>query len=712
MDVLTHDDVYFGKIRDDRKSVLVEYRDNMMVYLKQCFPNTSEDALQRKLKSVIAEKIDVPIIDYIDSPEKGMFKLQSTDVLSYLNHTKDDIRSPSGATFIKPEISQSVFAGYIIGEQKSRGVFKNREVLADAEGDDAAASLFHRTQLNIKIGINAISGVMLANVAYRSSIHYNAITGAARFGTMTGYAFAERCVASNFYFASVDLAINWIVNLMRVYPSDKHIQSILDRYKLKPATNELVKQVYCDAVNAYSKFVDTSALTKLISSLSSNQLSFVFYSHSLSRIIWENPSMRHVVDDMVDINNVPEYNGDIGTTAELSDNTVFIFACTLLSEKMIMPGGGGIPLDKIDTDHPVLCKQLIALYFAIEGKLNRLTPLINTFLNIAVLPSNTIGHKNMMRKTTVLSDTDSIILTLIQWTEWYTGSTDISSKSKAMSGFIIMILSKCFAHMFTILLVRMGVPDEHMRRLSMKNEFTFTSLLRTTIAKHYASLITMREGQIMDPPRLELKGRNFVSSTLCKETLTGIKELILYVLHAPIDKYQLSFKSLITKAIEFEQKIVISVDRGETTYLETAPIKPRQEYKTPLSASFLYSLLWDIVFKGIYDPLILPQKCRVVPITELTIKNYEGKVPEVLHRGFSTFFNKFPAKKISRMFIPLELPIPPEIATLLDKEKVITFNCYALQLVMKSFNITTTKTFSYNYPQLASSVRATLTQMR
>lgn len=708
MNVLTYDDAYFDNIRMDRSTLLDEYHTNMLIYLKQCFPDVTHSVLQDNLESIMSSAIDIPTVDYIDSPSRGNFKLKSDHLVRYLNHTRQDIRSPSGATFVQPDVRESIFIPYIITNQKARKLVKKEEVLAEARGDDAMARHHHREQLNIKIGVNAISGVMLANVAYRSSIHYNSVTGTARFSTMTGYAFVERCLASNFYFSNVDEAINWIVNLLSSTPSEAKILSLVNKFNMKVPSKDEVLKIYGDAVDSYSKFVDKGPMEELIGSLSKMQLTYIFYANSFSRIMFENPSMRTIIDDMIDHSDIPEYTGDITTTRELSDDGITTFAFTLLSDEMKMDNGKVIPLDKIDTEHPELAKRIISLYHVIEIKLAKLTGLVNTFLNLPVLPSNTLNHKNMMRKTTVLSDTDSIIFTLTKWTHWYTGKMEATAKSRDMGAFVVLILTKCFLHMFTLLLVRMNVPSKYMRKLVMKNEFSFTSLLRTTIAKHYAALITMREGQVFDPPKLELKGRAFKSSTLCKETLTAIKALVMYVLNAPLKGYTLTFEDLLRRAIEFEQTIIQSTSLGETKYLETAPIRPKGEYKKPYSSSYLYAELWNCVFEGIHPALVLPQKCRVVPILPVKANTYKVRMPEELHKGWEAFFKKHPKKKISRVFIPMELPIPDALINVLDQEKILHFNCQALYLLMKSFNILTTSSFSNNYPDLAQQIGETL----
>ncbi len=703
MDVLIKDDDFFDELRNDRSSLLDEYRDNMLTYLKQCFPTIKRDKLSELVIREMRKDLCPKPVQFIYSPSKGNFELKKGTVLDYIKATNGYIKTPSGASFVQPKERFSVFTPLILEKQAERKLVKKDEILAEAKGDTELAMIKNREQANIKIGINIFSGVMLANVTYRSSAHYNAITSTARFGTMTGYAFTERTIADNYYFSSENQAINWVINLLRIYPGDEELQAVLQQYNLIDIDRDSLLHRMCTAVNTYTPFCKNFHLKELIGSLTQMQVNYVFYAGNLNRIMFTNPGTKDIITDIMDITNIPEYTGPIKSIFELKDDTLCVLVNILLSDDFVDADGKTITHDRIDSEFPVVANRIISLYHVIEKKFANLENLFDVLLNLSVLPADSLNHKNMVRKTVILSDTDSIILTLIHWAEWYTGESKVSKTALNVASIIVALLSKMFEYLFVTLLMRLGVERKFMRKLVMKNEFTFSVLIRTVISKHYAGYITIREGQIISPSKLELKGKNFISSTLCKETLGNTNDLIKFILDSAIDDIPITFRELIRKAVKFEQRIVQSTLSGETTFLEMLPIKREGEYKKPFSSNFLYYEVWTAVFSEKYGPLALPQKCRVIPIKPITATTYKLIFTnESMHKGWGKFFKKFPQKKIKRIFIPLTVEIPPEIVPIIDHGKILSMNCYALNLILKSCNILTTTSFSDNYPALAA----------
>ncbi len=706
MPVLISEDDHYEKIRNKGSQLIDEYNENMVSYMQQRYPDTPIKDIRLAVKTIIAKKYDPPKVKYLYSKSKGNIEIKEGTLLEYDKLATKYIRTAYGSTFVPPTERVSMFRDIILGKQAARAEVKHDEILAESKGDYELAMIKKLVQLKIKLSINIYSGVMLSNVAFRSSIHYNAITSVARFATMTGYAYTERMVADNFYFASEDHAINWVVNLLRENKSDQQVKLTTSTYKLKDISYEFLMEKMRASVNAYSRFSKNLQLKELLGSLNQEQRNFIYYAGSLNRIMFTNPDTKDIFTDFINTVDIPDYTGPIKSVFELKDDTISTYVYIIMSDELKTKDGKNITVDIIDKEYPELGKKIISLYHATEKKLGALGLMFSSFINLSVLPGNSIGHKHMLRKTVIMSDTDSIILTLIAWAKWYTGSTKLTKESFHIASVVVMILSKGFAHIFTLLCVRMGVPKADMRRLIMENEYMYSALLRTVIAKHYAGYVDIREGQILSPPKFDLKGKNFVGSTLCEETLTEIETIVRHILDIAVTGKELSFDDLIRKVITFEQTILVSISQGKTNYLETMPIKMKRDYKTPYSSSYIFFELWEFTFAKKYGPINVPQKCRVVPIKKIKAKTYERYItdPDTL-KGFKKFFDKFPKKELTRVFIPIGNEIPIEIKPIINNDKVVEFNSFPLKLIMKSFNILTTSTFTNNYPELAEEIR-------
>ena len=704
-DVLTYPNSKYRSIKSDLHPLITEYDKNMSTYIAQMFPNVPEDKLVEMSRAIIKKKFKNPQCDFIHAETKSQFKKRSEPLLTFTNEASNYILTPYGSAFVHPSENTSIFRGIILNRQAERKIVKLEEITAEAAGDEELAMIKYLIQFSIKLGINIYSGVMLSNVSYRSAIHYNSITSAARFSTMVGYAYTERMVAANFYFPDENSAINWIANLLREYPGDATLQVTLDKYKIRNISSEELVNTYKATVNHYSKFSRLKQLIQLIHSLTPLQRAYVYYCQSLQRIVFTNDSMRNPIGDLIDVVNVDPYEGEITSIMDLKDESIMTLVTVLLADELLDADGKPITKNKIDTEYPALGKRIIDVYHMTEKRLSTFGTLFDTFVNLSVLPGDAIGHKVMSRKTVLLSDTDSIILTLMKWAEWYTGSKKLSPESFKITSAIIALLTKGFVHLFIMVALKMGVPEDDMRRIVMKNEYTYSAMLRSSIAKHYAGYINIREGHMLGKPKLDLKGRQFKGSTLGSRTLARIKEILVYILDSIVEGNQLTFGELVETMVRFEQEIILSSLKGSTDFLEIVSIKLAREYANPLSSNWLFADLWDIVFKDQYGEFEIPSKGRSVPIKKISAKQVKYIVDDKMRDGFTRFFKKYPGRKeIKRIIIPYGLEIPDIIKPIMDHDKMVRYNTAPLRLILKSFNIVTDTPLSNTYPGLAKQI--------
>lgn len=689
--ILTYPNEFYADNYSRKSNLMEQYRQNTLLFCKQSLPNVSEEELLDIIKVIIREQYKASEVKYLASEGSCNIKAYSDNLLETTNSLNHDILSPYGATYCQVSELVSVFSEHIDDEQKTRKILKKEMYLAEAADDRFLVKLKDLFQRNVKIGINLLSGVMLSNVSFRSSINYNAITATARFNIMTAYASTEMSFASNYYLYNENKAINWIINLLRIYPGDDRISECIAHYKLAIPTREKVFSAYANQVWIYSSASNLDAFKGLIDSLSPLELIFVYYAINFKRIFQDNPHFKERFSYIINPDNVTLVEGDFPQISKLEDDLIHALTVVILSSLI-----GKKTMVSIDKDHPELARKIYSTYIFIEKNLNEFKLLFETLTMLPIVPSDIGIHKNMIRKTVLLSDTDSILFTNIDWVNWYAGDIKITDDTSRFNSLIVLLISKHLEHVFAYMSASMNIGVEHIKTLAIKNEFVYDLFLRTPISKHYAGYVRYKEGVFQDPYKFDLKGKNFKGSDLCKETTSYVKWFIRYIFDNYLLTYELHPEDLISKVIIFEQRIKLSIAQGEVTFLMQKPINLKERYKNPDSSDYLYYELWQAVFAEKYGNLNLPQKTKELPIESIGIKdtthlNHIKGINKDIYDRFIAFIAKYPKRTFSRVLIPMDIPVPEELRAVANYRKVCASNCFSLELILKSFNIV-------NYP--------------
>ena len=708
--ILTYPTDYYCENHRRKTTLMDEYRTNMLIYLKKSFPDVSDEDLIKTITSIIAEQYTPSTLSYLSSASPCNLENNKDDLLSITNAMNDDILSPYGATYCSVNERKAIFSDFIEDKQSERKSIKKEMLLANLRADKDKERMCNLGQMNVKIDINALSGVMLSNVTFRSAANYNAITGTARFGIMTAYSVVELSLASNYYFYSEDRAISWVINLLRIYQGDDSFKSCIDMYHLAIPSKEKVFSAYSEQVNLYAGLCSCNHLRDLIDSLSPLEVAFVYYAVNMKRIFQENEYFRGMFDALVDIDNIPLISGEIPKVAKLKDDLIVSFVVVSLSADI-----GKFTLDDLDNDHPDLARRVYSTYVFFESKFAALEILFKQLVILPIVPSDIDIHRNIIRNTVLLSDTDSILFTNISWVKWYSKNTHITDKSTRLNMAIITLVSKFLEHIFAYMSASMNIDPVNIRLTSIKNEFMYDCFLRTPISKHYAGYAKFKEGVLQNPYRFDLKGRAFRGSDLCKETTTYVKWFIKYIFDTFLKTNEIIPEDLISKTIVFEQRIRHSIIAGEVTFLKQQPINLKEEYAKPESSNWLYYDLWQNIFAEKYGDLNLPQKTKELPIEMVSLRKTStlDKIKEInpdLHERFISFLSKYPKKEFKRIFIPMDVEVPEELRAIANYRKVCTANCRSLELVLKSLNIVNYPSkgrivlFSDIYPQILQEI--------
>lgn len=698
------------------------YLQYMLNYLHKLYPDQDISFLRKKLIELVKSKYQPQQIDILEYPEPGNINVVSKDLLELTDNIQDNIITPSGTIYKPVAKEESFFSKYIGPRKKLRKKVKKEMLKYEAIGDKINAKSKHFEQLAIKVGINAISGVMCSNVYFRSIPCYNSITSSARHNIMTGYASIEKLLESNLYLEDENDAINYITIVLDHYPGDEHLSKIIKKYHLKiPSIGDFLNYIVpCIYSGKRTLLVDEEsdleyliinefkALNKYIHSLSDLERTFVFYVHSLKNIFMFNTDIfKQYLNKLFDIklDNIPEsYQNQ--SIFDLEDNDLVIMITTIFNDLL-----KGKTLDQIEQNDPDIKAIIIYIYRHLEQQLKKIEDLWNTFIMIDINVPKPFSHPKMIRKCVILSDTDSIIFTTAKWIRWYKENIVIDKKALEIHSLIIYLATKFLEHMLAVTSKDVNIDEQNIKKVSMKNEFFYMVLMRTVMSKHYAGYISIKEGTVLPKYKFDFKGKNFKGSDLTEETLEVIEQYVKKLFDEYISQGYIDKQRMIKEIIDQEVKVYNSVKNGETYFLTQIPIKHESEYENPLSSNYYYYLLWEEVFADKYDHITIPQKCFNLSLdTAITNKNYKVVLEKLkkhdknIYQKFEKFILKYPNKKITRIIIPPNIQIPKELLYLIDYKKIIYSNCFGLYLVAKSFGITPVEYGTNDFKQLLGEI--------
>jgi hypothetical protein len=347
-------------------------------------------------------------------------------------------------------------------------------------------------------------------------------------------------------------------------------------------------------------------------------------------------------------------------------------------------------IDKNDDEVRAIIKYT---YYELESRLTELSDIMNMFVFIDINLHKPFKHSNMIRKSVILSDTDSIIFTTIKWILWFTKKITINRESINFHSLLIFLISKSLDHIFCVFSKDANVETKNLKKINIKNEFFFSSFLRTGISKHYGAMTRIQEGVVLPSPKFELKGKNFKGSDLSIDTLSKLENFIKDILNSIEKNPNLNFDRILETVIDHETFIYESLQAGQTNFLSQVPVKDKSEYKIPYGSNWFYYHLWQNVFAKKYNDIIIPQKCKAVSLRFKLNANHIKRIefmkdisPDI-YSNLRSFLLLYKQKNITRIIIPPSIDIPKEIIPLIDYKKIILNQCYGMYLILRSFNI-------------------------
>ena len=451
-----------------------------------------------------------------------------------------------------------------------------------------------------------------------------ATTGTAQSVIATTYTTFESFVGDNYIFLDLDECLFWISEAIKedidmdpwIVPADVDIT--LERlqahfYKWKPEYK--------------------SMLYSYLASLSKKDLTRVYYKNNLEGFIYNHREIKELYESIFrNIVNYPMVNKkDKDWKTKIPHNVVNDF-------------------DDVDSYIKFVNVQSFfdpnTLPPTVEDLVKEFTDYLMKYVYCRYLSFDRIHRlKNFFRKTVTVIDTDSNILCLDQFVAFTKsnimkgdyGREDINNVFIAVNT-ITYVITTVVQDILQYYGEHSNIPEDYRGSFNMKNEFFMTKLAIASVKKRYLSSIKLREGNMMNPEKVDIKGFDFkkaaTSDEVSKKFTDMAKRHILYA-------EKIDMKALENELFSFKQEIIDSIRNGELHYLTIANAKELGAYKDPGSEQSVRGVIaWNMLNPD--DPIELPSKVCILKLnifSESDISDLQNTHPEIYNIIMEKIFN-------------------------------------------------------------------------
>lgn len=667
----------------------------------------SEEFAKSKIKQILIEnptgRIKNPIVKYLERGANGDRTSQQINLSSYIKSVvqNEEILAPTFTAYINPKNKVSIAADFTLINAKTRSVAKKAALAAQAVGDRVIYEAKNNQQGIMKIYNNSLSGAYgSSGTSLMNLTGHSTLTSTTRAVSSLGNAVNERMISGNRHYRNYPVVINNIVSTL-AHVDLNQLDEVMKKYHLYYPTAQ--DALECVEYSTRFYWVNPFYLLKildLLERLSPVERAAFVYVGDLHHIRKHNPEfVRTFLTELKEKTKLPEETPaqDCLSLIKETHEDILNFTCQIAAEEVK-------GLGKLYSAMPLSVQQTLAgTSQHIQKALMHYQSFIREMFANSALPSSVAYLPSMVRRSVVLSDTDSTMFSTDEYVQWYYGQMVFSQEAFALGAAVMFLSTQSIAHSLRILSANIGVSKENLSTLTMKPEFSFPVFVQTPVAKHYFASVSVQEGNVFKTPKYEIKGVHLISSAAPPAITLQSRTLMERILEDVGSNKKISLTGIIKEVADLERFITASIDKGEVTYFRTAKIKQLEAYAGQLSITpYFHQLLWEEVFQEKYGyvepipntaikiPLDLPNKTACA----YWIDHIEDKALAARLRASLLKYKKetLGTLLINKIYC-ISQGIPPEIRPVIDKKKIILELTKSFRLVIDSLGYCIKKDF-------------------
>ena len=602
------------------------------------------------------------------------------------------ILSPSMTAYIHPDDKESLLARYIQGNLKLRSEAKHKKLEAEMAQDELSMAIFDSMQTTYKIKNNGLSGAHTSpyTILFNKSAH-STLTSTCRTATSYANANNEKFLYGNRHYYSPDVVKTNLVSIVNHSDYEK-MSHTMERHGIAAPTTEQVMACIVRSTDAYWRGEAQMALIRrLVEALSPLEKAAFLYTSDMYHLAACNPEfVRGFLSRLSSKGTVPLYGEDAKTWIKAMDSNMrahvsMLCAAELRGEEF-----------KTLFDRPLDLGIVAATAKSIIEAIQHYEDFIRAFWVTDNLPSSIFYIPNIVRRGVIISDTDSTIFSVDYWTEWQHGRLDTSPESVATASSVIYLSGQLIRHILATLSGNMGVAQQHITKLSMKNEFYYKVFVPTSRAKHYYAEQIAVEGNILPKPKMDIKGVALRNSNVPPHITAQAHALKQQIIDTVAAGKKLSIRQILGEVAYIERGIRESIGGGQYDLLKRLQVKDATSYKNPESSPFIHYGLWEEVFANKYGHAPTPPynaiKVSVDADSPTKIKAWLARMEDQVIAGkMKAWLDSSNRRSVTQLLLPEPVlsntGVPPEIVAGIDTRNIVVEMMEAFYLVLESIGI-------------------------
>lgn len=540
-----------------------------------------------------------PLVDppafILDKNHNGDRSKKVTTFMSFLNRVDKQnlLLSPSMTAYHPETFRVSTHAIYIKEGVANRKRVKGEQMAAEQAKEYELAQVRKGEQENFKINNNSYSGatVSAATILYYKSTH-SSLTSTCRTATSYANANNEKFLMGNRHYYSPEITKANITSLINLTDMDK-LQLAMDKYQLVyPEPKDVVDMVVYSSTHYWNDPKRLHHIEIMATNMTPLQRAAVMYVGDLYHMYKLNPvQIRTFLDS---ISNLQLDRSHMLTKEEygsLDGDT------KLLVKFLCFESIRGRSDKLLSEQNPEVFDEIYCVAAHVLDGLDTYRELIVGTLLTNNMPSSIHAFPTIYRRAAVISDTDSTMFTMQYWVDAFYGRICFTPEAKKTVFGLVYLVSEVVMHILAIQSVNMGVAEDKLRLLAMKNEYYFAVLSLTTRSKHYFASQDAVEGIMFEEARMEVKGVGLRDSKVQKAINKAGQKLMAHIIKSVKEEKPIDLVDILTDIANREREIYLSIGSGKADYLTTGQCKKAESYKNEEEAdAFKKYLFWNEVF--------------------------------------------------------------------------------------------------------------------
>lgn len=479
-----------------------KYKKNMIKIMQRVNPEWDEDFIESTLNDMIQKNIKDPEVTLHNNYTNEM---RNTKLLSVFNWVYD--RKPiiaGNGTFYKNQYEAiNPIARMLEGFLNKRKALK-KEMFKIDDTNSPEYKMLDMGQSIQKVNANSYYGASGA----KSSAFYSEYSGAAttisaQSVISTAQNLFEGFVADNYPFLDMTECIEWCQKVLKDFETDS-----FDDFICLKTVDEVANRLLDNIIDQTKH--DEEFMLSYLADLTDEELSILYYKNNMQDFISDHEEIQDLIITIFEsVNNFNYVDPkDEDWALKIDDNAV---------EEFYNEYKGKTAKDYnkfvnyqyfMDPNEPP--KNII-------GYLDLLKEYMMKYVYARYLAFDRIYRlKNFKRSVVTVIDTDSNILsldTIVNFIfENIIRGRNFGRDLRNNEFILINILCYVLTAVVTDILLTYGeysnIPEEYRPIYNMKNEFYFEILVIGSTKKRYISKIVLREGNLMNPPKSDVKGLN------------------------------------------------------------------------------------------------------------------------------------------------------------------------------------------------------------